>query len=135
MKHNLFEVSQYIVILNDKNEVLLLQASNITKISGKWGFPGGHINHEETIEESLKREVKEETNIEIKILSPIKTEAINKTYTIIFAAEYVSGEIKLSKEHNNYRWVKIGSMSNLNLIDKVLIDYAKDAMKLKKALH
>lgn len=130
-KHDLFEVSQYIAIINNQNRILLLQASDLTRISGKWSFPGGHIDYGESIEESLKREVKEETNIDIEVLSPIKTDVINKTYTIIFAAKYISGEVNLSKEHSNYRWVKIKEMKNLNLISDILIDYAKNAIKLK----
>jgi len=130
-KHDLFEVSQYIVVLN-KNKILLLQASGLTKISGKWSFPGGHIDYGESIEESLKREVKEETNLNIEILSPIKANVIDNTYTIIFAAKYISGEIKLSEEHSKYRWVEIDEMKNMDLINKVLIEYVKKAIALDK---
>lgn len=132
MKHDLFEVSQYIIILNKKGEVLLLKASDVTRISGKWSLPGGHINYKETIEEALKREVKEEANIEIKILTPLKTDLIEDTYTIFFLAEYVSGEVKLSKEHTEYCWVKLGDMPNLNLISKDLVNYTKMAIKLRR---
>lgn len=131
MKHDLFEVSQYIIILNKKNEILLLKASEMTRISGKWSLPGGHITYKETIEEALKREVKEEANIEIKVLTPLKTDLIENTYVIFFAAEYISGEVKLSKEHTDYLWVKLEDMLSLNLISKDLVDYAKMAIKLK----
>ncbi len=128
-KHDLFEVSQYIVVLNE-DKVLLLLASDLTKISGKWSFPGGHICYGETIEESLKREVKEETNIDIKILFPIKANIIENTYTTVFVAKYFKGSVKLSREHSDYRWVKIEEMKNMCLVSNVLIDYAKDAIKM-----
>lgn len=126
-KHDLFEVSQYIVVMNE-GKILMLQASDLTRISGKWSFPGGHIDYGETVDESLKREVKEEANIDIEIISPIKTDVIKDTYTTIFAAKYVSGEIKLSEEHSDYRWVKIDEMKNMNLISNVLVEYAEKAM-------
>ena len=135
MKHNLFEVSQYVIVFNNEDEVLLLKASKNTKIKDKWGFPGGHINHGETIEESLLREAKEEANLNIKILFPLKVHVIEKTYTIIFVAEYLHGKTKLSKEHINYRWVKIEDMKNLDLISDILIDYAKEAIKIRESFN
>ena len=52
-------------LIEDASKRILLQ--NRTK--SDWPgltFPGGHINKEETIEESIIREVKEETNLDIK---------------------------------------------------------------------
>ena len=131
MEHDKFKVSQYVIILNEENKLLLLEASDKTKISGKWSFPGGHIGSNETIKESLKREVKEETNLEIEIISPIHAEVIKDTYTIIFSASYISGEIILSKEHKDYKWVKIDEMKDLNLLSEILINYSTKAIKTK----
>lgn len=47
------------IIVNSKNEILL------GKCSGIYQFPGGHLEGEETMLECLKREVKEETGIDI----------------------------------------------------------------------
>lgn len=132
MKHDKFKVSQYVVILNKKNKVLLLEASEKTKIPGKWSFPGGHIELKESVENSLKREIKEETNLEIKDISPINTEVIKDTYTIIFSATYLSGEIQLSDEHKNYRWVDLEEMKNIDLLSKALIYYTEKAIKNTK---
>lgn len=54
-----------ILILNDKEEVLLglRIASHGT---GEWSFPGGHLEFGETVFETAKREVKEETNLDIE---------------------------------------------------------------------
>lgn len=59
MKH---EKSCGCIIINDKSEVLIIH-SNL----GHWGFPKGHIEEGETEEQTAKREVKEETNLEIII--------------------------------------------------------------------
>ena len=57
------------LLLNDQNEVLLSQRGPLAKNErGKWEIPGGQIEFGETMEEGLKREVKEELGIEIEIV-------------------------------------------------------------------
>ena len=84
-------------------------------------FAGGKIQEGEIKERddlmiSLKREVKEECGLEIKVSDPLAVwwfEFSNKNhklygkkvYIILFKAKYVSGEIKLSNEHNKFEWV------------------------------
>lgn len=51
------------VIINEKNEVLLIKRNVEPKI-GKWCLPGGFIELEEKPDESCLRELKEETNLE-----------------------------------------------------------------------
>ncbi|MDD3887279.1 MAG: NUDIX domain-containing protein [Patescibacteria group bacterium] len=55
-------VSVYAVII-DKNKILLTNSKNTKKLF----LPGGEIESHETIEQALKREVKEETGTKIKI--------------------------------------------------------------------
>ena len=80
-------------------------------------FPGGKIQEGETdFSKSLKREVREETGLEIEISDPFTVwyqEFENpqhrnygkKVYLVGFRCRYVSGEIKLSEEHDAYKWV------------------------------
>jgi nucleoside triphosphatase len=53
------------LILNGKGEILLAKSR---KWSSLYIMPGGHIEIGETIEEALKREVKEEVGVEIEVL-------------------------------------------------------------------
>lgn len=56
-------------IVNDKGEILLLKRSEKTKNErGKWEAPGGEVEFGETLEEAIRREMKEELGIEIDIL-------------------------------------------------------------------
>ncbi|MBW2987959.1 nucleoside triphosphate hydrolase [Candidatus Woesearchaeota archaeon] len=48
-----------------RNKVLLIKHKKI----GKWLPPGGHIEPNETPDEALKREIKEELNLDIEILN------------------------------------------------------------------
>ena len=57
------------LILNDKNEVLLIRrAGEVRNEAGYWSKPGGGVKFGETAEEAMKREMKEELDIEIEII-------------------------------------------------------------------
>jgi len=62
-KKFVFRPSAYGVIVNQRGKVLLLE----NKSSGKYWFPGGGIEIGEKIEEGLRREIREETGLEVKI--------------------------------------------------------------------
>lgn len=52
-----------VIILNEEKQVLLQKRSDV----GLWGIPSGHIEIGETVSEAAIREVKEETNLDIRI--------------------------------------------------------------------
>ena len=56
-----------LILENEKGEVLLVKRKYPPK-KGYWDIPGGFVDFEETIEESLEREIKEELGIEISHL-------------------------------------------------------------------
>src|ERR1019366_4377702 len=59
---SLVGVAEVIIIHGDR--VLLVQQRK-PNVYGKWGFPGGHVEGNESAEEALVREVKEELGIVI----------------------------------------------------------------------
>ncbi len=84
--------------------------------SGEPDFPGGKIQEgEDNLAESLKREVLEESNLEIEVGEPFAVwqrvfpenhkYAGKMIYLVAFKCSYVSGELKLSDEHKDFRWV------------------------------
>jgi nucleoside triphosphatase len=50
------------LVINNKGEIFLMKSH---KWKGKYTIPGGHIETGESAEEALKREVKEETSLEV----------------------------------------------------------------------
>ena len=113
MEDRLFYVGQKAVI-NNKGKILILHDPQIDKID----LPGGKIQVGETdFKESLKREVREETGLTIEVGQPFTTgyfefkpDSVHRNrgkqiYLIFFSCKYLSGEIKLSEEHDWYKWV------------------------------
>ena len=60
-------ISVTAALLIKNNRILIAKRKHSDKLSGKWEFPGGKIEEGETPEECLKRELKEELNIDISI--------------------------------------------------------------------
>ena len=53
-------------ILNDKGQIYLMRRGQEPH-RGKWMMPGGHMKVGETIEECVKREIKEEVGMDVEI--------------------------------------------------------------------
>jgi nucleoside triphosphatase len=51
------------LLINGSVEILLTRAKNW---GGKWVCPGGHLEYGESIEDAVRREVKEETNLDLR---------------------------------------------------------------------
>jgi mutator protein MutT len=74
-----------------------------------WEFPGGKLEDGETLEECLKREIREELGIEIAVGSLISSRkhVLNCQSAIMlyaYQAEYLSGNITLT-DHDEIAWV------------------------------
>ena len=65
-------------IININNKILAVQRSQTMNQPLKWEFPGGKIEPGESFEDCIKREIKEELNIEIVLLKRLST--INHDY-------------------------------------------------------
>lgn len=88
------------------NKILVTQRSKNMKLPLKWEFPGGKLENAESEIECIKREIKEELNIEIKIIKRLSGSIHNyedfKIQLIPYVVEYESGEIILT-EHAEFQ--------------------------------
>lgn len=99
------------------NQILVTQRSEKMKLPLKWEFPGGKLEENESEIDCIKREIKEELNIEIEVLKSLSNSIYDygafKINLIPFIANYLSGEIRMT-EHKDYR---ILDKSELSLLD------------------
>lgn len=96
------------LIIDTQERVLVAQRSYAMSLPLKWEFPGGKIEPNETPEACLIREIKEELDIEIRVVKALS--ANTHTYPNItihlmpFICNYIKGDIQL-KEHAQFKWV------------------------------
>ena len=89
--------------------LLFLKRKN-NPVVGQWWFPGGRIHMGESFEETLRREVKEETGLEIESYRFIK--AYSRVFpqrhdiTIAYLCRCKEGKITLDSEHSEYKLFK-----------------------------
>jgi len=105
-------LASFKLILKNGKKLLILRES----ATGFLDLPGGRIEKNETrlpIKELFKREINEELGESVKyeILKPAfqyrRYDKFRKIYALMNAYEgrYLSGNIKLSSEHDKYEWV------------------------------
>lgn len=90
------------IIIKERELILLVKRLTIP-FSGYWALPGGRQDPGETIEQTILREVKEETGFDIKIIKKIgeyreKGTHDNVEYDylpVCFLAEIVGGDIQI----------------------------------------
>lgn len=111
------EIDVTCAIILFKDETLVVQRNEDMNLPLKWEFPGGKIEQGESEEECIKREIQEELNIEIELISkltPSRFDYPNLSVQLIpFLAQYVKGEIKLS-EHKQYLLLTKDKLKSLN---------------------
>lgn len=109
----LYEKSCGAIIFKDNNDgerqFLLIKH----KKNKHWGFPKGHTEMHETDEQTAKREVKEETALDIEILKGFKQVGFYKPYSkiekkvVLFLAKMLDKNAKVKvqrKEIDTYKW-------------------------------
>ena len=79
-----------------------------------YGFSRGNVEEGEDEKETARREIKEETNLDVNFVEGFK-ETVNWFYrrdgdvvskkAIFFLAEARPGEVKISDEHVGYKWL------------------------------
>ena len=104
-----------------KNDLFLIANRSFEDNSqGIWEFPGGKVEENETFTSAMKREIKEELSLNIKVGNMIATIDLNKTdkniYVHYYYAIILSGQISLNV-HSEFKWVPHTKLKNFTYID------------------
>ena len=119
-----FLVSQKALIIEGQRFLLLMDAHR-----GKWELPGGLLEMDEDLVPGLKREVSEETRLEIVVGQPIsicdawvtgfkfRNGAVLDVRVIVVThfCTIMSGSVEISDEHTDYRWAEKADLDKLDL--------------------
>ena len=112
-----------VVFREEKGSPVFLLLQYPSKNKDYFGFVKGHQELEETDEQTLRRELKEETGIkEIKIIPGFQEKEeyifrdiynnpdeppLVKKKVIYYLAETKTKRVKISKEHLGYKWLRL----------------------------
>ncbi len=116
-----------------ENKILVTQRSENMMLPLKWEFPGGKLEINESEINCIKREIREELNLEIEVLKKLSNSIFNyetfKINLIPFVANYVSGNIILT-EHKDYKLLDKSELLNLDWAEAD-IPIVKEFLKLE----
>ena len=115
-----FTVSAAGVIINEKGEVLLL--NHVLRPVSGWGVPGGFLNLGEQPEAAFRREIREETGLELRDVTLYRSRTFKRHIEIIFLAKGVGEAKVLSREITELGWFTVENMpKDMSLDQQFLI--------------
>lgn len=123
---NQFRVAQKVLLLNQYKEVLVIRFADNERspvpFRAKWDLPGGGLEWGESLEEGLARELREEIGeVQVEVGNLIHrwdwvhvNNSELRTICLLYKGDYLGGEVTLNEEHDEYRWVKLDQLLELD---------------------
>lgn len=103
-------------VIIENNKVLLDKEYSLRNVGSitPWYFPGGEVeDFDIPLEETCRREVREELGIEIEIIKPLKTTLGQKAGGRVILAHFLAkrnGEIRPGKDIADWGWHDINNL-------------------------
>lgn len=131
------------IIVKDGKVLILREAATYgdgTQV-GRYHVPGGRIEIGEKFEDALRREIMEETGLEVDIIMPIyvgewrpviKGVPNQIVATFFVCKPKITKDVVLSTEHDDYQWIDPAKMADYDLMDpedEVIAKYEELASK------
>lgn len=119
--------------IRDKDKILILKVPDfregdfVGEWNDKWSTPGGLLEMHEDLKDSLIREIKEETGLDIKIKKLFglgemfhkgfvfkdKRKLNIRVIELGFLCDYIGGAVTLSEEHSEFKWATKNELAEL----------------------
>lgn len=95
------------LIEKDNKYLIARRSTGLKDVLGKWEFPGGKVEENESDKQAIEREIKEEFGMEIKAIRFLKNNVYNYPDKVVdlrlYECKYISGEFSLH-DHFEYKF-------------------------------
>lgn len=111
------------IVRNDTGELLMIERTD----NGRWAVPGGAQDVGESVVDAVRREVLEETGIDVEVtgLSGVYSDPrhviayddgeVRQEFSLCFHARPIGGELRASSESAQARWVPAAQLAALDI--------------------
>ncbi len=107
-------------IIYQQNKIFIARRKKGRDFAGKWEFPGGKVEKEESEKEALNRELLEELGMKVIIGEKIGSNKHQyETFSIVliaFKCQFVSANYAMT-DHDDYKWVESKSLHEFDFTD------------------
>ena len=115
-----FTASAAGLITDEKGKVLLL--NHVLRPGSGWGIPGGFLNRGEQPGDTLRREIREETGLEIENIKLANVRTLERHIEIIYTGSAVGEAVVSSREITELAWFQLDEMpAEMSLSQQLLI--------------
>ena len=112
-----------------KNHAILLIKRSVEPQIGEWAFPSGYVNRYETPEDALKREVKEETGLDVDInkFIGLYSKKGNPVVLVVYSVYVGNKKAIAGSDATEVNWFKLNQLPKLAFDHdtKILKDWKK----------
>jgi 8-oxo-dGTP diphosphatase len=106
-------------LLND-GRLLAARRSAPPELAGRWELPGGKVEPDESPEQALVRELREELGVEAKSAERVPGEwPVRPGYVLqVWIARLLSGEPRPLEDHDELRWLTVDEVWDVDWLDQ-----------------
>ena len=118
--HKKLQLVVSIALIDNHDQILISKRPEKKHLSGYWEFPGGKVEKNETPENAIIREVKEELNVNInnKCIAPLSFSEFDykkfQLLLLLYVCRRWEGE-PMSMEKNEIKWVKANMLRQFKM--------------------
>jgi ADP-ribose pyrophosphatase YjhB (NUDIX family) len=118
-------ISQKAIVSRDDGKILAIRRSDTHPLRPKgWDIPGGDLEFGEDAKEGMRREIAEETGLEVsdlKVVDVISWPNDRGEFwiTICYLAKSEGDAVKLSWEHDDFKWVMPEEFRQLDALPRI----------------
>jgi 8-oxo-dGTP diphosphatase len=124
--HKIQKIGVSCFLINEDKVLVLKRSEKESFLPKYYELPGGKVEFGESAEEAVKREIKEETGISVKVIKPYSTfsytsgDGQRHTIDIQFIVNLDgNNEIFISDAHDAYKWITVDEIDELKISDKM----------------